>query len=95
MRTRHVAAAFFGAIMAMRVTDAASLDEHLWRDRVLVVSAPSADGAVEEQRRIYRFAAAGMSERQIVLVEARDDSERAKQVRARISADGKGSKLFS
>ena len=80
--------------MAMRVTDAAPLDEHFWRNRVLVVSAPSANGAVEEQRRIYRSAATGMSERQIVLVEALDDSKRAKQVRAKISADGKRFQAF-
>ena len=58
------------------------------------MSAPSANGAVEEQRRIYRAAAAGMFERQIVLVEALDDSERAKQVRARISAGGKHFQAF-
>ena len=80
--------------MAMHGTHAASLDQHLWKDRVLVVSAPAEGGTVEEQRRIYRSSAGGMSERQIVLVEALDDSERSRQVRAKVLADGKRFQVF-
>lgn len=80
--------------MAMHGTDAAPLDEHRWKNRLLVVSAPAENGAVEEQRRIYRSAAGGMSERQILLVEALGDSERSKELRARISADGKRFQVF-
>jgi Domain of unknown function (DUF4174) len=94
MRIRCAAAAFFGAIMAMHGTDAAPLDEHRWKDRLLVVSAPAENAAVEEQRRIYRSAAEGMSERQILLVEALGDSERSRQLRTRISADGKRFQVF-
>lgn len=94
MRNPLPATAFFAAIMAMHSTHAASLDQHLGEDRVLVVSAPAEDGTVEEQRRIYRSSASGMSERQIVLVEALDDSERSRQVRAKVLADGKRFQVF-
>src|ERR1700709_9437 len=94
MRNPCAATVVLGAIMAMHGTHAASLDQHLWKDHVLVVSAPAEGGTVEEQRRIYRSSAGGMSERQIVLVEALDDSERSTQVRAKVSADGKRFQVF-
>ena len=75
--------------MAVHGTDAAPLDQHLWKDRLLLVSAPAINGAVEEQRRIYQSAAGGMSERQILLIEALGDSERSRQLRTKVSADGK------
>lgn len=80
--------------MAIHGTNAAPLDEHRWKKRLLVVSAPARNGAVEEQRRIYRSAAVGMSERQILLVEALDDSERSRQLRDKVSADGKRFQVF-
>jgi Domain of unknown function (DUF4174) len=94
MRLRHGAAAFFGAIFAMHGTDAAPLDEHLWKDRLLVISGPAESGAVEEQRRIYRSAARSMSERHILLVEALGGSVRSRQLRAKLSADGKRFQVF-
>lgn len=80
--------------MAVHGTDAAPLDQHLWKDRLLVVSAPAMNGAVEEQRRIYQSAAGGMSERQILLTEALGDSERSRQLRTKVSADGKRFQVF-
>jgi hypothetical protein len=80
--------------MAMHGTNAAPLDEYQRKNRLLVVSAPADNGAVEEQRRIYRSAAGGMSERQILLFEALGDSERSRQLRAKIAADGKRFQVF-
>jgi len=80
--------------MMMHGASASPLGDHLWKDRVLVVSAPSAGGAAEEQRRIFRSAAAGMAERQIVLVEALDEGEPSRQVRTAVSADGKRFQVF-
>jgi uncharacterized protein DUF4174 len=73
----------------MHGTDAALLDEHLLKNLLLVVSAPAENGPVKEQRRIYRSAASGMSERQILLVEALRDNLRSRQLRTKISADGR------
>lgn len=94
MRIRHVTAAFFGAIMAMRGADATPLDEHLWKNRLLVVSAPAENGEVEQQRRVYRSASDGMFERQIVLIEALGDSERSRLLRREVAADGTRFQVF-
>jgi Domain of unknown function (DUF4174) len=68
---------------------ASQIDDWKWKNRVLVVVGPAEDTAVTQQRQIYQSAANGMSERQIVLVEALDDSERSREIRSRVSADGK------
>jgi hypothetical protein len=94
MRIRNAAAAFFGAIVVMHGADAAFFDEHLWKERLLIVSAPDDTSAVQEQRRVYRSAADGMSERQILLVEALGDSDRSRQLRTKVSADGKRFQVF-
>lgn len=94
MKLRHAAVGFLGAIFAMHGTDAAPLDEHLWKNRLLVIVAPTESGAVEEQRRIYRSAERGMSERQIVLIEALGDSQRSRELRTKTSADGKRFQVF-
>src|ERR1700761_2242583 len=73
---------------------ASPLGEYHWKDRVLVISAPPGDGAAEEQRRIYQAAAEGMSERQIVLAEALDDSQRSRQIRSEVSANGRRFQVF-
>jgi len=88
VRMRY-AAVMLGAVMMVQGANASPLGEHLWKDRVLVVSAPPGDEAADEQRRIYRSADAGMAERQIVLVEALDDGERSRQVRSAVSANGR------
>jgi hypothetical protein len=61
---------------------------------VLVVVAPASDAAAETQRHIFESAAKGMSERSIVLIEAVDDSERSRQIRSRLSADGNRFQVF-
>lgn len=94
MKLRRATAAFSGAIFAMHSTDAAPLDEHLWKNRLLVISAPTESRAVEEQRRIYRSAQSGMSERQILLIEALGDSQRSRELRTKISADGARFQVF-
>jgi Domain of unknown function (DUF4174) len=83
-----------GVITMTDATQAAPLDEYHWQNRVLVVVAPAGDAAAKAQRRIYETSAAGMSERQIVLSEALDDSERSRQIRSRVSADGKRFGVF-
>src|SRR4051812_6090227 len=62
----------------MHGTDAALLDENRLKNRLLVVSAPAENGSVKEQGRIYRPAASGMSERQILFVEALRDNLRSR-----------------
>jgi hypothetical protein len=80
--------------MAIPAGSAASLDEFHWKSRVLVISAPAGDADAEKQRQIYRSAADGMSERDIVLVEATDDSERSRQIRGHLSAEGRRFQVF-
>jgi hypothetical protein len=65
-----------------------------WKNRLLVVSAPPGDIAASEQRKIYETASKGMSERQILLIEALGDSDRTKQVRSWLSADGQHFQVF-
>jgi Domain of unknown function (DUF4174) len=81
-----------GAIM--NAGKASPLDEFHWKRRVLVVSAPAGDPAADKQRRIYQAATKGMSERQIVLVEALDDGERSRQIRSKVSTDGRRFQVF-
>ena len=69
-------------------------DQYLWKNRLLVVSAPAGDVAAREQRQIYEAASKGMSERQIVLVDVLDDSERSKQICSRVSADGRRFQVY-
>jgi Domain of unknown function (DUF4174) len=57
-------------------------------------SLPPPGPAAETQRRIYESSAKGMSERSIVLTEAADDSERSRQIRSRLSADGRRFEVF-
>jgi hypothetical protein len=90
----HLAmAVLLGAVM-VTVSEASPLDEFHWKSRVLVVVASAGDSAAEAQRRIFASSAKGMSERQIVLAEALDDSERSRQIRSRVSADGRQFQVF-
>jgi hypothetical protein len=60
-----------------------------WKNRVLVVLAPSAqDDNLAAQRRIYQQNTAGMSERQITLVEAIGDDQRSRDIRKQFSLAG-------
>ncbi|MCG6205972.1 DUF4174 domain-containing protein [Rhodopseudomonas sp. HC1] len=95
MHVRKLATGLVTGMMLMTGHSQASpLDELRWKNRVIVVVAPAGNAAVEQQRQIYQAAAAGMSERGIVLREAVGDSDRARQIRSRLSADGKRFQVF-
>jgi hypothetical protein len=94
MLRRMTIAFLWGVVMMTHRSEASPLDEFHWKNRVLVVVAPAGDAAAEEQRRIYQSSTAGMSERQIVLSEALDDSDRSRQIRSRLSADGRHFQVF-
>jgi hypothetical protein len=87
MNLRHFGiAVILGAGAMIHASRASQLDDWKWKNRVLVVVGPAEDAAVRQQRQIYQSAANGMSERQIVLTEALDDTARSREIR---SADGK------
>jgi len=75
-------------------SEASPIDKFHWKSRVLVVVAPAGAAAAEAQRRIYESSAKGTSERSIVRTEAADDSERSRQIRSRLSADGRRFEVF-
>jgi len=75
-------------------SNASPLDEFHWKSRILVVIARAGDPAAEAQRRIYESSAQGMSERAVILAEALDGSERSKQIRSQLSADGRRFQVF-
>lgn len=83
-----------GVMLMTGQSHASPLDDLRWKSRVLVVVAPAGDSAAEQQRAIYQAATAGMSERAIVLEEAVGESDRARQIRSRLSADGKRFQVF-
>lgn len=90
MNLRHfVIAVILGAGAMIHESRASQLDDWKWKNRVLIVVGPAEDSAVRQQRQIYQSAANGMSERQIVLTEALDDTARSREIRSRVSADGK------
>ena len=94
MQFRHIAMLVLSGVITMTRSEASPLDEFQWKNRVLVVAAPAGDAAAAAQRRIYEFSEKGMSERQIVLSEALDDSERSRQIRTQLSADGRHFQVF-
>jgi Domain of unknown function (DUF4174) len=94
MQIAYLATATLVAAMAVSMAHAMPLSEYRWKNRVLVISAPVGDGAAKEQRRIYQAASKGMSERQIVLAEALDDSQRSMQIRSEVSASGGRFQVF-
>jgi hypothetical protein len=60
------------------------IDRHRWRDRVLVVLAPSeADAELAEQRRSFRATAGQNRERDLVLIEGIGDTAQAESLRRR------------
>jgi hypothetical protein len=83
-----------GVITMTNGSEASPLDEFHWKSRVLVVVAPAGDAAAEAQRRVYESSAKSMAERSIVLTEALDGSERSRQIRSRLSADGRRFQVF-
>jgi hypothetical protein len=87
-------AVLLGASTIIFRSEASPLEQSRWKDRMLVVTGPADDAAVKQQRQIYRSAVTGMSERQIILSEALGDSERSRQIRSQLSADGKRFRVF-
>jgi hypothetical protein len=86
------AAILLGAIAMPPPSSASPLDTYRWKHRLLVVTGPD-DAAAQQQRRIHDAAKAGMSERQIILIEALDDSAPSRQLRAAVGADGRRFKV--
>jgi hypothetical protein len=86
---RMTTAMVFGTLMATAVAAQAkdaSLSDLRWKNRVLVVVAPSRqDADLVAQRRIFEQSAKGMSERQIVLIEAAGDDQHSRSVRSQLS----------
>jgi hypothetical protein len=81
-----IAALLMGAIMPAEAKSA-QLADYRWKSRLLVVVAPSADDSeLIAQRRLFQQASKGMAERDVVLLEAAGDSERARQIRRQLSA---------
>ena len=81
-----VAGLLMGATMSAEAKSA-SLSDYRWKSRVLVIVAPTAeDSELIAQRRLFKEASKGMAERDVVLLEAAGDSERARQIRSQLSA---------
>ena len=65
------------------------LARYLWRYRIVVALAPSrADPALAAQRRAFAALGAGAGERDLVLVEATDDTPEGAALRRRFGGDG-------
>ncbi len=95
MKLRTLVTTFLtGMIMTTNDVKAAPFDQFRWKNRVLVVVAPLGDPAAVEQRRIYHSAVNGMTERAIILGEALDSSERSRQIRYLLGADGRRFQVF-
>ena len=95
MRHPGLARAFvIGLLMGTAMTAHAksgSLADYRWKSRVLVVVAPSAqDADLIAQRRLFDQASKGMAERDVVLVEASGDGERARGIRSQLSLGSTG-----
>lgn len=80
---------FIGTAMSAQASDA-PLSRYLWKNRLLVAVAPNRqDDHLIAQRRIFEQNAKGMAERQIVLIEAAGDDERARAIRNHFSTGDK------
>ena len=88
-----ILAVFVGTVVTA-ASHASELDAYRWKSRVLVVTGAIDDANVEAQRHVYQSSFEGMSERDIILVEAVDGSDRSRRIRAQFSADGKMFQVF-
>ncbi|MET0876617.1 MAG: DUF4174 domain-containing protein [Tardiphaga sp.] len=89
-----VAGLLMGATMSAEARSA-SLSSYQWKNRVLVVVAPTRqDDGLIAQRRIFEQNAGGMAERQIVLVEATGDDERARDIRRQLGVGDRAFKVI-
>ncbi|MGJ5181457.1 DUF4174 domain-containing protein [Bradyrhizobium oligotrophicum] len=86
------AIALLGAITLPTPSSASPLALYRWTHRILVVTGPD-DAAAQQQRRIFHAAKAGMSERQIILREAVDDSALSRELRSALGTDGRRFKV--
>ncbi|GJD96074.1 hypothetical protein OCOJLMKI_3292 [Methylobacterium iners] len=66
------------------------LSAYRWKSRLLVISAPTADGNVEAQRRAVAAAREGMAERDLAVVEALGATPEAVALRRRLGLPGDG-----
>jgi hypothetical protein len=83
-----------GAALPAEAKDA-PLSGYRWKNRLLVVVAPGRqDDNLVAQRRIFESNAKGMAERQIVLIEAAGDDERARAIRSQLGADDKSFRVL-
>ena len=83
-----------GASLPAEARDA-PLAGYRWKNRVLVVVAPSRqDDNLVAQRRIFEQNAKGMAERQIVLIEAAGDDDRARAIRSQLGADDRAFRVL-
>ncbi|MGY3452089.1 DUF4174 domain-containing protein [Bradyrhizobium sp. USDA 4353] len=89
MRRHLLTTALLAGLIAMpHPSDGSALDPYRSKNRVLIVTGPD-DAAAQQQRKIYEAAKAGMSERQIILLDALDDSALSRQLRAAVGTDGR------
>ncbi|BAM90322.1 conserved exported hypothetical protein [Bradyrhizobium oligotrophicum S58] len=94
MRLRLLTTAILlGAIAMPPASSASPLEKYRWKHRLLVVTGPD-DASARRQRRFYDAAKAGMTERQIILLEALDDGVSSHQVRAAVGTDGHRFKVY-
>lgn len=65
-----------------------SLAAHRWTHRILVVVAPAPqDTGALAQRRIFQRASKGMTERDVVLIEAAGEDPQARDIRRQLAVD--------
>jgi hypothetical protein len=89
-----VVAGLLGGALSAEASDA-PLSSLQWKNRVLVVVAPSAqDDQLTAQRRIYHQNAKGMAERDIVLVEAVGDDSRSRDIRRQFAVGDKAFRVL-
>ncbi|MGJ4931289.1 DUF4174 domain-containing protein [Bradyrhizobium sp. HKCCYLS2038] len=94
MRRRLLTTAILLGLIAMpHPSDASPLGHYKWKNRLLVVTGPD-DATAQRQRRIYDAAKGGMAERQILLLQAVDDTNSSRQLRAAVGTDGRRFKVF-
>ena len=92
--TGALALGFLMGVALTAETRTASLASYQWKNRVLVVLAPTEqDAGLIAQRRIFEQNASGMAERQIVLIEAAADDERSRALRRQFSGGDKTFKV--
>lgn len=75
-------------------SDATTLDQYRWKNRLLVVTGPAGDAAAAQQKRIFDTSATGMTERSIIFADATGEGGQARKVRARFNKDGTSFRVY-